>query len=434
MRRSATPVPTVRNCGDASPILCTIARQGGVPLSHKPPTILQIIPELDTGGAELSAVEIAEALARAGARALVATQGGRLASRVQAAGAEIIPFPAATKNPLRMLANVRGLERLIREHNVDLLHARSRAPAWSALGAARRARIPFVTTYHGAYSENGRLKNLYNSVMARSDIVIANSGFTAGLLRDRYGTPEARIRVIHRGVDCDHFDPAAVSDDRAAAPRARWGIGPSARIVLVPARLTAWKGQRIVIDAAGILKAQGVQDDVCFVMAGDAQGRNDYLAALHARAEELDLTDRIFFVGHVADMATAYRTAWATVIASIEPEAFGRVAIETQAMAVPVIATDLGAPPETILTQPSAATDRVTGWLVPAGDAAVLAAQLAAILAMPPTDHAAIGRRARAHVLKHFTLRAMKEQTLAVYDQLLTADLRSRFMSALPVT
>jgi glycosyltransferase involved in cell wall biosynthesis len=270
--------------------------------------------------------------------------------------------------------------------------------------------------------------------MARSDIVIANSGFTAGLLRDRYGTPEARIRVIHRGVDCDHFDPAAVSDDRAAALRARWGIVPSARIVLVPARLTAWKGQRIVIDAAGILKAQGVQDDVCFVMAGDAQGRNDYLAALRARAEELDLTDRIFFVGHVADMATAYRTAWATVIASIEPEAFGRVAIETQAMAVPVIATDLGAPPETILTQPSAATDRVTGWLVPAGDAAVLAAQLAAILAMPPTDHAAIGRRARAHVLKHFTLRAMKEQTLAVYDQLLAADLRSRFMSALPVT
>lgn len=224
-------------------------------MSHKPPTILQIIPELDTGGAELSAVEIAEALVEAGARALVATEGGRLADRVRDAGAEIIPFPAATKNPLRMLANVRALERLMQERGVDLLHARSRAPAWSALGAARRTRVPFVTTYHGAYNENGRLKNLYNSVMARSDIVIANSGFTANLVRTRYGTPEARLRVIHRGVDCDRFNPAAVSEDRVAALRVQWGVPSSARIVLVPARLTAWKGQRVVIEAAGLLKS-----------------------------------------------------------------------------------------------------------------------------------------------------------------------------------
>lgn len=400
-------------------------------MSHKPPTILQIIPELDTGGAELSAVEIAEALVEAGARALVATEGGRLADRVRDAGAEIIPFPAATKNPLRMLANVRALERLMQERGVDLLHARSRAPAWSALGAARRTRVPFVTTYHGAYNENGRLKNLYNSVMARSDIVIANSGFTANLVRTRYGTPEARLRVIHRGVDCDRFNPAAVSEDRVAALRVQWGVPSSARIVLVPARLTAWKGQRVVIEAAGLLKAQGLHDDTCFVMAGDAQGRDDYLTSLRARAVELGVKDRVLFVGHVAEMAAAYRTASLTVIASIEPEAFGRVAIETQAMSVPVIATDIGAPPETLLTEPA---DQVTGWLVPAGDPAGLADRLAAGLAISPSDHAAMGRRARAHVLARFTLRTMKEQTLAVYDQLLGTDLRARFVAALPVT
>jgi glycosyltransferase involved in cell wall biosynthesis len=399
-------------------------------LPQKLPTILQIIPELDTGGAELSAVEIAEALAQVGATSLVATEGGRLETRVRDAGAEIIRFSAATKNPLRMFTNIGALEKLIHERKIDLVHARSRAPAWSAFGATRRQRLPFVTTYHGAYNEKGRLKNLYNSVMARSDIVIANSGFTADLVRKRYDTPEARIRIIHRGVDCDRFDPAAIPQDRVAALRAQWGVPPSARIVLVPARLTAWKGQRVVIDAAGILKAQGIHNDVCFVMAGDAQGRNDYVASLRARVEELGLKNRVFFVGHVADMAAAYRTAGLTIIASIEPEAFGRVAIETQAMGVPVIATDLGAPPETILARPSVAEDRITGWLVPAGDAAALAAQLAAALAMSPADHDAMGRRARAHVLALFTLQAMKEQTLAIYDQLLGTDVRARFMSA----
>lgn len=398
-------------------------------MSQKVPTILQIIPQLDTGGAELSAVEIAEALARAGAKSLVATEGGRLESRVRDAGAEIIPFPAATKNPLRMLANVGGLEKLIRACKVDLLHARSRAPAWSTLGAARRTRVPFVTTYHGAYNERGGLKSFYNSVMSRSDIVIANSRFTADLVRKRYGTPEKRLRIIHRGVDCERFAPAAIPDDHVASLRAQWHVAPSARIVLVPARLTAWKGQRVVIEAAGILKDQGLLDDVCFVMAGDAQGRNDYLASLRARASALGLKDRILFVGHVADMAAAYRAAWATVVASIEPEAFGRVAIEAQAMAVPVIATDIGAPPETVLSQQGTPADQITGWLVPPGDAVALAEQLANALAMSPLERGHMGQRARAHVLRRFTIQAMKAQTLDVYDQLLGTNLRERFVA-----
>src|SRR5512145_2915304 len=165
------------------------------------PTILQVIPQLDAGGAELSVVEIAGAIARAGGRALVLAEPGRLAADVANAGGQVIPFPAATKNPVRLLANARRMARIAAREGVDLVHARSRAPAWSALIAARRLGVPFVTTYHGAYNETNALKRLYNSVMARGDVVIANSRFTAGLIAARYGTPAERVEVIHRGVD-----------------------------------------------------------------------------------------------------------------------------------------------------------------------------------------------------------------------------------------
>jgi glycosyltransferase involved in cell wall biosynthesis len=394
------------------------------------PTILQIIPQLDTGGAELSAVEIAGAIVRAGGRALVATEGGRLAERVTQAGGEIIAFPAATKNPLRMLANTNALARLAQDQHVDLLHARSRAPAWSALGAARRAKLPFVTTYHGAYNERGRLKNLYNSVMARSDVVIANSGYTANLIRTRYGTEEKRIRVIHRGVDSSEFDPAAISGQRVGALRERWGIAPGQRVVLNPARLTSWKGQSVLIEAAGLLAARGVLGDAIIVLAGDAQGRNDYLAGLKERIAALGLGKRVRLVGHVDDMAAAYSLAYVAVIASTEPEAFGRVAIEAQAVGLPVIATDLGAPPETISSAHSVGSDRATGWLVPPNDAVKLADRLADAFAMTPDTRAQIGARARAHVLANFTLDAMKVRTLEVYDELLGTTLASAFRSA----
>ena len=192
-------------------------------MAQSRPTILQIVPRLDTGGAERSVVEIAVAVVRAGGRALVLTEPGRLAPEVVAAGGEIIEFPAATKNPLRMLANAHAIERLVRQRGVDLVHARSRAPAWSALMAARRARVPFVTTYHGAYGETNALKRFYNSVMARGDAVIANSRFTADLIAQRYGTPRQRLEAIHRGVDCAKFDPARIASERISALRARWG-------------------------------------------------------------------------------------------------------------------------------------------------------------------------------------------------------------------
>jgi glycosyltransferase involved in cell wall biosynthesis len=393
-------------------------------------TILQIIPRLDTGGAELSTLEIVEAVSRAGGRALVATEGGRLAPRVAELGGEIIDLAAGTKNPLRMLGNARLLGQLIKDHGISLLHARSRAPAWSAMMAARRAKLPFVTTYHGAYGERGPLKKLYNSVMARSDVVIANSAYTADLVRQRYGTLPERIWVIHRGVDCAGFDPDVVGAERVSVLRRQWGLAPATRIILHAARLTGWKGQRVVIEAADLLQSRGLMDNAAVILAGDAQGRAGYVEELRAAIAARRLDRCVRLVGHVDDMAAAYLAAHVTVVASIEPEAFGRAATEAQAMGSPVIATDIGAPPETVLAATTVEPVQATGWLVPAGDAGALADRLAEALALPPAERAAMGRRARTHVLQNFTAETMKRQTLAVYDRLLLTDLASRLTGA----
>ena len=396
------------------------------------PTILQIVPRLDTGGAELSTVEIAEAIVRAGGRALVASAGGRLESGIARAGGEIVRLPVDAKNPVTMLANARALRRLVKSKGIDLLHARSRAPAWSAFLAARSATLPFVTTYHGAYSEQGPLKRLYNSVMARSDMVIANSAFTAHLIRARYGTSGDRIRVIHRGIDPDVFDPAGVSEERMAQLQGQWNIASGARVILHPARLTIWKGQEVLIEAAAILRRRGRFGNAVVILAGDAQGRDDYVHTLRTAIARHGLGDSVRLVGHVVDMPAALRLAHVAVAASVEPEAFGRVTIEAQAMGTPVIATRLGAPPETMLAGPSAPAEQITGWLVPPGDAAMLAQALGHALSIPADERSAIGRRARLHVLANFTLDAMRGQTLAVYDSLLGTTMAQRFADAKP--
>ena len=395
-------------------------------MSDRRPTILQLIPRLDTGGAELSTIEIVEAIVRSGGRALVATEGGRLADRITESGGEIVPFRAASKNPLRIIANAGRLQQLIAAEGIDLLHARSRAPAWSALMAARRSKIPFVTTYHGAYGESGRLKRLYNSVMVRADKVIANSNYTAGLIRSRYGTPEDRLTVIHRGVDLAAFDPAAVSAARIAVLRRAWGIADGRLIVLQAARLTDWKGQRVTVAAAARLKQEGRLGAAAIVLAGDAQGRDGYTDALRRDIRAAGLDGVVVMPGHVADMAAAFAAAHVTVIASTKEEAFGRTATEAQAMGCPVIATDLGAPRETVVT----ATDRATGWLVPPGDPQPLAERISTALTLDASRRAVMGAHARANVAARFTVTAMQRATLAVYDQLLGTKQCERFPAA----
>ncbi len=393
------------------------------------PTILQIIPELSTGGAELSTVEIAEAIVKAGGRAIVLSEGGRLAERLAASGGELIAFPAASKNPATILANIAKIARIVEAENVDLIHARSRAPAWSALRAARTAGKPFVTTYHGAYKEQNAAKKFYNSVMAKGDVVIANSGYTAKLIQSRYGTPDRRLTIIHRGVDGGAFDPGKISTARTDDLRSAWGIDPNARIVLHAARLSGWKGQSVVIAAARQLRDAGKLGDAVFILAGDAQGRDDYRSALLQQIRDAGLSDAVRLVGHVDDIPAAMKLAHVAVVASTEPEAFGRAATEAQIMGCPVIATNIGAPPETVLGQDAATR---TGWLVAPGDAAALAAALAEGLSLPAKERLAIRTRARAHVLANFTLHAMRAKTLAVYDRLLGTHMHDSYVAADP--
>ena len=381
-------------------------------------TVLQIVPALDAGGAERTTVDVAAALVAAGARALVVSSGGRLVAEVEAAGAEFIPFPAATKNPARILINAERLRRLALRENVALLHARSRAPAWSAFLAARRAGLPFVTTYHGAYKPGGPLKTWYNSVMARGDAVIANSQFTARRIEANHPVSRGRITVIYRGTDLAKFDADVVASERIAALRATWGVPEGRRIVLLAARLTGWKGQAVLIDAAARLVSDEL-DDVDFVLAGDAQGRTDYVADLKARIDRHGLANRVRIVGHCADMPAADAAASVVTVPSTQPEAFGRSAVEAQALGVPVVVSDLGAVPETVLAPPDVAPDKRTGWRVPAADADALADALKEALTLTPQTRAAMAGRARAHVHAHFSLAAMTDATLALYRRLL---------------
>jgi glycosyltransferase involved in cell wall biosynthesis len=392
-------------------------------LNEQRATILQIIPKLDTGGAELSTIEIASAIVRAGGRALVLSEGGQLAAKVETAGGELIAFPAATKNPLRILSNAFRLARIIERESVDLVHARSRAPAWSALIAARLTKRPFVTTYHGAYNEGGPFKRTYNSVMVRGEAVIANSHYTQDLIRARYGTAQSKIRVIHRGVDEKDFKPENVGSDRIQALREKWALAPDDLVVLQAARLTGWKGQRVMIEATALLERQGRLGHAVIVLAGSAQGRDGYKTELEQLIGSHGLEGRVRLVGHVDDMPAALLLARLAVVASTEPEAFGRTVTEAQAMGCPVVATDHGAPPETILAPPGASAGERTGWLVPPGDAAGLAEAIAEGLAQGHDARADMGRRARSHVLRSFSIETMQRKTLAVYDQLLGTSL-----------
>jgi glycosyltransferase involved in cell wall biosynthesis len=380
-------------------------------------TVLQIIPELEAGGAERTTVDVAAALAVRGARALVASEGGRLVGELQAKGGLWVPFPAATKNPAAMLWNVQRLARLILSEKVDLVHARSRAPAWVALAASRLTRRPFLTTYHGIYGGTSPPKLLYNSVMARGEAVIANSEYTAAVIRSLYPFAADRLRVIPRGTDLAAFTAHAVDPSRVLALREAWGIGPHQRVVLLAARLTGWKGQRVLIEAAAINQREGISD-VVYVLAGDAQGRDGYVAEIDEMIRSRGLNEIVRRIGHVADMPAALVAAAVVTAPSTEPEAFGRVAVEAQAIGTPVVVSDLGAVGETVLSPPAVQPDQRTGWRVPPGDAAALAEALRAALLLRPSQRDALARRARTHVERAFSLDSMIEATLDVYAAL----------------
>ena len=371
-------------------------------------TVLQVLPALETGGVERGTVEMVQAIVRAGGSALVASAGGRLVPAVERAGGTHIELKLASKNPARIWSNAARLAFLIRAADVDIVHARSRAPAWSAWLACRRTGARFVTTWHGVYKENAPGKRRYNAIMARGERIIAISQFVAARLRARHQVDPARLRVIPRGVDTAIFDPAAVSGERMARLVREWRLPDGAPIVMLPARLTRWKGHAVLLEALARLERR----DVGLVLVGAEQGRARFRRELIARAEALGVADRLRLVGHCDDMPAALMLADVVANPSIEPEPFGRTVIEAQAMGRPVVVSDAGGTAETV-------EHGITGWRVRPSDPAALALAIDAILRLSPADRDALGLRARDSVCAHYTTAAMQQATLEVYRELL---------------
>jgi glycosyltransferase involved in cell wall biosynthesis len=374
------------------------------------PAILQVVPALDTGGVERGTADMAAAIAGQGWRALVASSGGRLVTRLETAGAEHILLPLNRKTPVALWRNSHHLHRVALQHQVSLMHARSRAPAWSALVAARRLGIPFVTTYHGAYGSGSALKRAYNSVMARGDAVIAISGYIRDyILRHHPDTSPDRIVLIPRGVDLATFSPALVEMHRVLALRHLWQVPEGRRVILLPARPSRWKGIDCAIAALAGLSATAVGDNWHGVLLGCTGNRA--AVAFEALARTAGIRDRLTFAPAIADMPAACLAADVVLSPSVKPEAFGRIPIEAQAMGRPVIACAHGGALETV-------REGLTGWLVPPGDVAALTHAIATAMTLTPEARQAMDVAGRQQA-EQFSLAAMADATLRLYTKVL---------------
>lgn len=368
--------------------------------------ILQVLPELNAGGVERTTIEIAQALTAAGHVPHIVCAGGRLEDELLAAGGILHRLNIGSKNPLSLRGNTKALIDIIKTNNIDIVHARSRAPAWPAKAAAKAAGIPFITTYHGIYNAKSAPKRAYNAVMAKGDIVIANSEFTKAHIISEHGTSPDKIVVIARGVDMAVFDPALVSGADIARIKLAWGVADSP-VILLPGRLTRWKGQLVAVQALEYLGG-----DAVLVLLGDAQGRDDYVAEIETKAADLGLNRRVILAGHSRSMPAALMAADLVISASTDPEAFGRVMVEAQAMARLVVASNHGGARETI-------TGGAGGYLVTPGDAQALADGITKILALPKSEYARRAKIARVRIGADYSATALKIATLAVYARAL---------------
>ena len=374
-----------------------------------PPAVLQVLPSLVTGGVERGCLDIAAALTAAGARALVASEGGPMAGELRRYGAEHITLPLASKNPLVIYRNAGRLAAAIKEHQVDILHARSRGPAWSAWRAVRRSGCRFVTTFHAPYNTENEMKRRYNAVMSEGERVIAISDFLAGHVRETYGVGEDRLRLVPRGVDLVHFDPQNVSAERVIKLAREWNLPDGVPFLMLPGRLTRWKGHGLLIEALAKLRDL----DFHCLLVGSDQGRSAYRKELDDLVAQLDLLGRVSICDDCRDMPAAYMLADVVVSASSDPEGFGRVVSEAQAMGRLVVVSDHGGAREQIL-------EGETGFAFPPGDADALAVAMRRSLTLPAETRAEQGRQARARVTELFSKDLMCRRTLAVYQELLS--------------
>ncbi|HPF78192.1 MAG TPA: glycosyltransferase family 4 protein [Alphaproteobacteria bacterium] len=372
------------------------------------PVVMQIIPELGPGGAEQGCIDIAAELVRAGSQAIVVSHGGSRVHDLSRIGALHINLPVHSKNPLVMWKNIGRIRKLINQYNVDIVHVRSRAPAWSAMKACRGTKARYMTTCHAPYNISGKFKRFYNSAIAKGERVIAISNHVANYLLENYKIDRRNIRLIHRGVALEKFHPTVVAPAQLIKVSAQWRLPDGVSVVMLPGRLTRWKGHHVLIDAIALLN----REDIFCVLIGSDQGRTEYKEELVKTIEEKNLGGQIRIIDHCDDMPAAYMLSTVVVSASTDPEGFGRIPIEAQAMGRPIVATDHGGAQETIIRNQ-------TGWLVPPNDAQAMAEAINEALNLTPAQRSVLATRAMAHIAENFTREKMADETLNVYAELL---------------
>ena len=378
-------------------------------MSQKPYRILQLIPSMQSGGAEKSCIDVAAAIVRSGHQAYVATSGGLWTAEIIRAGGKVISLPLKSKNPLTIWRNAKRLAEIIREYDIDLVHARSRAPAWSGYWAAQKTGVPFMTTFHAAYKFNGKMKQRYNSVMVKGERIIAISQYIAQHILDHYVVNPAKIRVIYRGTPLERFHPNMVQPERMIKLTKEWQIPDDKHLILMPSRLTRIKGHHVLLEA---LTKMPRKDYFC-IICGATPDRDHYQQELMELIVKYGLSDRVRIVGICADMPAAMRLAQLVVAPSLVPEGFGRIPVEAQAIGTPCVASAIGGHNEIMI-------DGETGWLVPPDDAQAMADAMNKALDMDDLQRVTMATKAMNFVAAHFSKEQMTEKTLQVYDEVLS--------------
>jgi glycosyltransferase involved in cell wall biosynthesis len=376
--------------------------------------ILQVIPKLGYGGAETGCYDLAHYLYEKDCKSFIATSGGKLLRFVKKNKVKIFRLPVHSKNPIVMLLNVFFLSFIILIYNIDLVHARSRAPAWSCLCACFITRRKFVTTFHGTYNFSNRLKKFYNSVMIRSRLIIAGSNFIFDHINENYKEflkERNKLMVIFRGINLGYFEKRSVSENKKNKLIKEWGIDIEKKTILLPGRLTQWKGQEFFIEALNILIEDYNKSNFQAIILGSNQGRNVYSKKLFSLAERYQLNKKIKFINHCREMPTAYSLSDIVVSSSIEPEAFGRVAVESQSMEKPIVASNIGGSKETIVNEKS-------GFLYKSGDPRELAKVLNNVMELDKEALYSIGKEGRKNVIKKFDVEQMCQTTFTEYKKL----------------
>ena len=377
--------------------------------------VLQVIPRLGIGGAETGCYDIAHYLPENNCKSFIVTSGGELLKFIDKKKVKLIRLPVHSKNPLLVLINSIILVGIILFFNISIVHARSRAPAWSCLLATKLTGRKFVTTFHGTYNFSGKLKKIYNSVMVRSDLIIAGSNFIFSHIKDNYSEFlkfKKKFLVIFRGINVDYFDPTTKLESEEKKLLEKWAIDKEKKIILMPGRLTSWKGQELFIEAINLVKIELGYEAFHVVILGSDQGRELYKKKLIRLTEQYRLTNQIKFIDSCNDMALAYKVSDIVVSASIEPEAFGRVAVEAQSMKRLVIASNIGGSNETI-------EDEKTGFLFESGDAVSLSKKIIRAVTMDEISIKLIGEEGRKNIIKKFNVEKMCFSTYSEYKRLL---------------